>query len=382
MKRRTLNILIADDDEGDRKQVRRALKQAGLACECVEVASIAAALAACNEGAFDCAFVDYRMPGLDGLQGITALHERLPDMSIIMATGQGDEMVATEAMKRGASDYVLKAQIDAKSIRRTVENALEKADLRRALAQQREDLENFAAVLVHDLSAPIASLQMFAQTIEDDLGAETIDTQEIIDCCHHLVGVGRRAGALIDTLREYTQVGARVTIESVDMGEVMEATLTNLEQVIRARGARMTHGPLPAVIGNFPQLTQLLQNLIGNAIKYCQAPHPTIDVAASPDRDDTWLFAVKDNGIGIAQGDYLQVFEPFKRLHGMSEYEGTGLGLATCKKIVERHGGSIRCESEAGKGTTFLFTLPGATRQVASGRGPNMHEDNRRSSAG
>ena len=159
----TLKILIADDDEGDRKQVRRALKQAGLSCECVEVVEHRGRRSRPATSAhFDCAFVDYRMPGHDGLHGITALHERLPDMSIIMATGQGDEMVATEAMKRGASDYIPKAQIDAKSIRRIVENALEKATLRREMAQQREELENFAAVLVHDLSAPIASLQMFA----------------------------------------------------------------------------------------------------------------------------------------------------------------------------------------------------------------------------
>ncbi len=356
-----LNILIADDDEGDRKQVKRALKQGGLSCRCVEAASIAAALEACDECAFDCAFVDYRMPGHDGLHGITALHERLPDMPIIMATGQGDEMVATEAMKRGASDYIPKANIDGKSVGRIIENALEKTALRRKWAQQREELENFAAVLVHDLSAPIASIQIFAQTIEQDLGAETIDRREVADCCHHLVGVGRRAGALIDTLHEYTQANAQVAFEPVEMAEAMEVTRSNLQHVIRERGARVTHGELPVVTGNFPQLTQLLQNLIGNAIKYCEAATPTVHIAASPAPDNTWLFAVKDNGIGIAPEDCQRVFEPFKRLHGMSRYEGTGLGLATCKKIVERHGGGIRCmANDPAAGTTFCFTLPGA----------------------
>jgi signal transduction histidine kinase len=299
-----LNILIADDDEGDRKQIKRALQQAGLSCACVEAVSIAAALLACDECAFDCAFVDYRMPGHDGLHGITALHERLPDMSIIMATGQGDEMVATEAMKRGAADYLPKAHIDGKSVRRIIENALEKATLRRKLAQQREELENFAAVLVHDLSAPIASIQIFAQTIEEELGAETTDTHEVVDCCRHLVGVGRRAGALIDTLHEYTQTDAHVTFEPVDMREAMEVTLSNLQHVIEVRGACVTHGELPVVFGNFPQLTQLLQNLIGNAIKYCKAATPAVHLSASPNRDGTWLFAVKDNGIGIAPEYY------------------------------------------------------------------------------
>jgi signal transduction histidine kinase len=360
MRHGLLSILIADDDEGDRKQVRRALGQAGLACECVEAASIEEAVDASRKHAFDCAFVDYRMPGHDGLQGITALHERRPDMPIIMATSQGDEMVATEAMKRGASDYIPKANINAESLRRVVENALEKAALRRKLAQQREELENFAAVLVHDLSAPIASIQIFARTIEEDLGAEIVDGHEVIDCCHQLVGVGRRAGALIDTLHEYTRADAQVAFEPVEMQEALDITLSNLNHAIRERGARVTQGELPAVLGNLPQLTQLLQNLISNSIKYCEAGPPTLHVVATRDRGDTWLFAVKDNGIGIAEKDYRRIFEPFKRLHGIGEYEGTGLGLATCKKIVERHGGTIWCESSGGDGTTFFFTLPGA----------------------
>jgi diguanylate cyclase (GGDEF)-like protein len=148
-----LNILIADDDEGDRRQVRRVLRQAGLACECIETASIEGALEACDKCAFDCAIVDYRMPGHDGLHGIAALHERHPYMPIIMATGEGDEIVATEAMKRGASDYIPKMHIHAESMRRVIESALEKAVLRRKAAQQRQELENFASVLVQDLKA-------------------------------------------------------------------------------------------------------------------------------------------------------------------------------------------------------------------------------------
>src|SRR3954469_24933552 len=167
-----LSILIVDDDDGDRKQVRRTLKQAKLACDCVETTSIEEALDACEKRTFDCAVVDYRMPRYDGLRGIAALHERLPFMAIIMATGQGDEMVATEAMKLGASDYIAKGQIDSRSIRRSIENAMEKTALRRTVAQQREELEYFASVLVHDLSAPIASMQIFARAIKESLDGE------------------------------------------------------------------------------------------------------------------------------------------------------------------------------------------------------------------
>jgi signal transduction histidine kinase len=306
--------------------------------------SIEEALEACDKCAFDCAIVDYRMPRHDGLHGIAALHERLPYMSIIMATGQGDEMVATEAMKLGASDYIPKTLLHAETIRRIIESAVEKSVLQRKLAEQREELANFASMLVHDLKAPINSIQTFAGLIEGDL--------------RRVVGAGRSMGALIDSLYQCTKADAVAPFEPVEMGRVVEDALGSLGHMIRERGARVTYGELPAVTGNAPHLTQLLQNLIGNAIKYCEAVPPTVHIAASPDRENGWLFTVTDNGIGIAEASYQQIFEPFNRLHVDGKYEGTGLGLATCKKIVERHGGVIRCESKVGEGTTFFFTLP------------------------
>ena len=142
------------------------------------------------------------------------------------------------------------------------------------------------------------------------------------------------------------------------MDQVMEGTLSNLHQVILLRGARVTHGRLPVVFGNASQLAQLMQNLVGNGIKYCEAAIPTVHVEANPEEDGVWVFTVKDNGIGISENYYQQVFQPFKRLHDKSKYEGTGLGLATCKKIVDHHGGRIWCESPDDQGTTFFFELP------------------------
>jgi len=104
-----------------------------------------------------------------------------------------------------------------------------------------------------------------------------------------------------------------------------------------------------------------MQNLLGNAIKYCEAV-PSVQISAARDGDGAWRFAVKDNGIGIPADQCAEIFKPFKRLHGSGTYEGTGLGLATCKKIVERHGGTIWCDSEEGKGSTFYFTLQGVNR--------------------
>jgi signal transduction histidine kinase len=151
------------------------------------------------------------------------------------------------------------------------------------------------------------------------------------------------------------------------MRQVILDTLSNLDAVVQKRGARVTFGELPAVFGT-PQLTQLMQNLIGNSVKYCEAEVPLVHISAKRQENNIWLFLVEDNGIGIPEKYAQKVFEPFHRLHGVGKYEGTGLGLATCKKIVERHGGTISCESKEGQGSTFCFTLNGVD-QGASGGG-------------
>ena len=358
-----MKILIADDDEGDRKQVMRALVQTGISCECTETASIEEALEACNKEAFDCAIIDYRMPGGDGLSGIAALHERLPFMSIIISTGQGDEMVATNAMRRGATDYIAKKLISAESIERVVGRAVEKAALQHTIAEQRDALETFGRVLVHDLKAPISAIVLFADMMEDKMADRDLDG--VMDINRDVASTAVRMSVLIDTLHAYTKAEGNVEFADVDMRRVLDDTLSNLGEPIKARHAQVTFGELPWVIANASLVGLLLQNLIGNGLKYCESEIPQVHVAAVPHDDGRWLFSVTDNGIGIANECCKAVFEPFKQLHPRGKYEGTGLGLATCKKIVERHGGAIWCTPAKEGGTTFFFTLPGAPAECA-----------------
>jgi signal transduction histidine kinase len=350
-----LNLLIADDDAGDRKQIRRVLKQTGMTCFCSDASSIDEALKLSEKCAFDCAIIDYLLPGQDGLSGITALRERLPYMAIIMVTGQGDEMVAADAIKRGASDYIPKIHISADSLRRSVENAVAKATLLRTVARQQNELEGFTRVLVHDLKSPIMSATVYATLTGENIRDGKSEKAALN--CGKLVSSIKRMSVLIDTLHSYTTAKQPIALQRLEMRDVMVDTLSNLEHLVQARGASVTYADLPAVMGT-PQLVQLLQNLIGNAIKYCEAQIPSVHVSATPHEQNMWRFSVADNGIGIPEKDYQQIFEPFHRLR--KEYEGTGLGLATCKKIVERHGGVVSCESKEGQGTTFFFTLPAA----------------------
>ncbi len=149
----------------------------------------------------------------------------------------------------------------------------------------------------------------------------------------------------------------------IDCEQVLESTLKNLHSAIAETGAVITHDPLPKIFGDDAQLLQVFQNLIGNAIKFRRDEPPQIHVSAMKNEKE-WIFSVNDNGIGIEDRHLDRIFVIFQRLHKRSEYDGTGMGLAIVKKIVERHGGKIWVESEPGVGSTFYFTLPEKAIQV------------------
>lgn len=167
-----------------------------------------------------------------------------------------------------------------------------------------------------------------------------------------------RMQSLIADLLAYSRVGTRgKEFCSVDMNAVLARATENLRAAIAERQAALTCDRLPPVMGDDTQLTQLLQNLVGNAIKFAGQEPPRVHVSARRE-DGNWRFSVADNGIGIDPAQSEKVFVIFQRLHTRDEYPGTGIGLAICKKIVERHGGHVWVESEPGKGSTFHFTLP------------------------
>ena len=331
---RKIHLLIIDDDAGDRMQIRRALAKSGLAHDLVEAADMDEALAACESRPFDAVVVDYHMPGLNGLGGIARLRETRPLLPVIMSTGQGSEQVAAEAIKLGALDYLPKADINEQTIRRALEYAVERARLNRKVAEQQDALENFARILVHDLKDPISTILGFTALNEVELQKENFDREKALQGSRRVARAARNMRTIIETLRQYTRLDSQVEFGAVPMQSVMEDVLMALEQVITDRGTVVTHDDLPVVRGNAPQLTQLLLNLIGNAIKYCEATPPTVKVSARRQPEGNWLFEVRDNGIGIPEKERDKVFDPFKRLHASSRYEGTGLGLAICKKII------------------------------------------------
>ena len=172
----------------------------------------------------------------------------------------------------------------------------------------------------------------------------------------YAVDGANRMQTLINDLLAYSRVGTRgKEFEPTDCMAAVDLALGNLKAAIEESSAVVTHGPLPTVMADKMQIGQLLQNLIGNAVKYHGAEPPRVHVSAEQKGKD-WVFAVRDNGIGIDPQYAERIFVVFQRLHTREEYPGTGIGLAICKKIVERHGGRIWVESQAGSGATFYFT--------------------------
>ena len=224
------------------------------------------------------------------------------------------------------------------------------------LQRSNTDLEQFAYVASHDLFEPLRMVTSYLQLLRQQYQTR-LDRQgdEFIDFA--LEGA-KRMEALIQDLLTYSRVDIRGrAFEPVDCELVFSAALANLKVAIQESHATIAHQQLPQVLGDRVQLTQVFQNLLGNAIKFHGPEPPRIEVTVSRN-DNEWLFSIKDNGIGIDAKDFARVFVIFQRLHTRQEYPGTGIGLSLCKKIVERHGGRIWIESAPGQGSTFFFTLP------------------------
>jgi PAS domain S-box-containing protein len=227
------------------------------------------------------------------------------------------------------------------------------------LARSNEELQRFAYVASHDLQEPLRSIVSFSQLLERRYRGRL--DEEADEYIAFIVEGGNRMQRLIRDLLQVSRVETRAK-EPVptDPGAVLAGALALLDSSLAEAGATVTVDGLPTVMADAAQLEQVLVNLIGNAIKYRREGVPP-EIAVSARRLDSMVeFAVRDNGIGIEAEYFDRIFEMFRRLHTHDAYEGTGIGLAVVKKIVERHGGRVRVESTPGEGTTFFFTLPAA----------------------
>jgi PAS domain S-box-containing protein len=226
-----------------------------------------------------------------------------------------------------------------------------------ALLKANEDLGQFAYAASHDLQEPLRTMTTYAQLLARRYQEALDDHAQMF--ISNIVDGSRRMQMLVSDLLAFSQAqGAQLVLRSSDMTQVLAAALANLRSSIDNTSATIAHDVLPIVTVDAARMSQVFQNLIGNAIKYRKPEEsPKIHVSARRERSDCWVFSVQDNGLGFDNSYSDQIFGMFKRLHG-SEIAGTGIGLAICKKIIESHGGKIWAASTPGIGSTFSFMLP------------------------
>ena len=238
--------------------------------------------------------------------------------------------------------------------------------LQDSLTESNMALEQFAYVASHDLQEPLRTVGAYAQLLarryKDKMDGEARGFLDLI------VNGAQRMSALVDDLLTFARVQTEIDRpSSYSLDQDLETALTQLHQLIEETQAVVTHDPLPTIPADQGQMVRLFQNLVGNALKYRKADTPPAIHVSAEQKNSAWVITVQDNGIGFDPKYAKDIFSPFKRLHGQQEYSGTGIGLAICRRIVERHGGHIWADSKPGQGASFHFALP------VEGKAPEKH---------
>ena len=299
----------------------------------------------------------------DRLPGILTLLTGLGDLSVAMGQERMETHRLTKSLQERQDELARRGRValslmqDAKQAEQRVREALARTDtLNQELKRSNEELEQFAYVASHDLQEPLRMVSSYTQLLADRY-RDQLD-EKARKFIHYAVDGAIRMQRLINDLLSYSRVTTRGgNMKNTDSHAALGIALSNLQKSIEESGALVSNGDLPRVRADESQLAQLFQNLIGNAVKFHGETLPRVHVEAEPD-NRFWRFSVRDNGIGIDPQHRDRIFIIFQRLHSREQYEGTGIGLALCKRIVERHGGRIWIESTPGEGTTFYFTLP------------------------
>jgi PAS domain S-box-containing protein len=261
--------------------------------------------------------------------------------------------IGLNPLRNDEGSFVLAAIIDLTERKRS-EEQLRKAN--EALEESNLELKQFAYIASHDLQTPLRAISGFSQCLSNEYH-EKLETKAAEYLGRIVTNVGRMQ-TLVDDLLNYSRVESRSQPFSVpSLQDALDDALLMLEVSIADTGCQVTWDELPVVCGDRSQLSQLFQNLLGNAVKFRSARDPQVHIAAER-QGDQWLVSVRDNGIGIEEHQLEKIFEIFTRLHDQKTYPGTGIGLAVCRRIVLRHGGKIWAESKPGVGSTFFFTLP------------------------
>jgi light-regulated signal transduction histidine kinase (bacteriophytochrome) len=361
-------ILLIDSSAGDRTLARLLLERE-LPNATITIAPDALAVAnALESGVPDVAVVaaDLAWAKVDHL--ITGIKRRSPGTAIVLfgheldiASRTLDPGLACEGLvRKNSAGFLALANIITEVLDRKNGVAASTASDSGSRQPADEDMREIALVFSHDFREPVQQIVRLARRGQR---AETIDGSAQV--LRQVLETAERAGTMLDGMIEYLSVTERETKAApVDLSACLDLALDNLLTAIKESGAEIRAAQLPTFIGDEQQMVHLFQNLVSNAIKFRSREHPVITISYET-RDDQFLLAFQDNGIGIPQEFTERIFDLGRRLHTREEYPGSGIGLALCRRIVERHGGRIWCVSREGAGSTFYVLLPRPAAAVA-----------------
>jgi light-regulated signal transduction histidine kinase (bacteriophytochrome) len=290
--------------------------------------------------------IEHRIIRRDGAERIVTEHAE------IRFDGQGRPLEMAGAVQ----DITERKRMEEKLLKAHDELEFRVKERTEELVQLNRELQEFAFVASHDLSEPLRKIQAFGSLLREK-SADRLTAQER-DYVSRMTGAATRMQELLEALLRYSRIETKgEDFRQTNLEDIVQDAASDLEIAIRELGAHMEIGPLPTVAGDPNQLRQLFQNLIANAVKYHRPGVKTV-IKIYGEGNGTRRIFVEDNGIGFDESYMEKIFQPFQRLHGRNEYSGIGMGLAICRKIVERHGGTITARSTPGKGSTFIVTLP------------------------
>ena len=365
------SILIVDDRKENLLATEKVLRP--LQASIFKASSGNEALSLLLRHRFAVVLLDVQMPEMDGFETAILMqeHESMRGVPIIFVTAiSKEEKYASQAAELGAVDYIFKP-INSDILKSKVKVYLDLyvqreqiLKLNATLQQSNEELERFAYICSHDMQEPVRMMNSYAGLLEEKcVGSLGEESEKYL---RFIAGNAKRMQKMIQDILTFSRVGREeVKIETVDCNEIVREVLAEFEAVIASKGAIVTCADLPFIATSPTLMRVLLQNLIGNALKFQDGVRaPRIEIGARA-AGDAWQFSVQDNGIGIDHKFNNRIFTIFQRLHRKEEYPGTGIGLSTCSKFVRLCGGDIQFESELGKGTNFIFTIPSNNKEAA-----------------
>lgn len=361
-----MRILLVENNSTDQVAIQRLFQSQQLNYKLKIADSVSVALQYLEDNNYDLILLDYSLGDGTGLD----LLRNTGDIPVIFIAGRSSEEVVVQAMKAGAYDYVIK-DLDMNYLSLlpiTIEKAMSRKEAEKKhkflfseLERSNKELQNFATVASHDLQEPLRKIIRFGQHLMDNSEGMSEDAKCYAD---KMKSSAKRMQGMIEDLLCYSTVSIqREPFRLIDLNKVVRQVIEDLEDSIQKTNGSIKSKNLPTLEADPVQMHQLFQNLIGNSLKFHKKDQaPKIDLIAKPVKADLWDICVKDNGIGMDSEYKDKIFQPFFRLHGRSSFDGSGIGLAICEKIVTRHHGKIEaCSDEMG--SIFTVTLP--ARQVA-----------------